>query len=206
MAEGVQIFPAEKRTFQERGSQKTRFTVEVAFTGDDWKGPLAAAVRKALKKANPKGKTTDVARDKTIVVALVAKDAKQAQQRVSDLVADVRKKIGVSEDHGLSHDDNAKENRRTRKDNKLASGFSEATKLLTVVAIKNNKVVGQIHSIEKREIKTATEVLKKQFPGSKVSVENPRGKVVSVESLTGSFKEQISKRKKKAPASSSPSY
>jgi hypothetical protein len=202
VAEGVQIFPAEKREFQERGSQKTRFTVEVAFTGDDWKGPLAAAVRKALKKANPKGRTTDVPRDKTIVVALVAKDAKQAQQRVSDLVADVRKKIGVKEDCDLSHDDNDKENRRTKKDNKIASSFNEAANLVTVVAIKSNKVVGQIHSIEKREIKTAIEVLKKEYPGAKVSVENKRGRIVSVEA----FKEQISKRKKKAPASSSPSY
>ncbi len=203
VAEGVQIFPAEDR-FPGPLARKGEFNVEAGFTSDDWKGPLSDAVRKAVKKAG--WKSTEIRSDKTIRVALKAKDAKQAQKQVSDLVAKARKSVGVKEACDLSHDDNDKENRRTKKDNKIASSFNEATKLLTVVAIKNNKVVGQIWNIEKREIKTAVEVLKKQYPGTKVSVENASGKVVSVEGKIDSFKEQISKRKKKAPAQSSPSY
>lgn len=100
-------------------------------------------------------------------------------------------------------DENEKELERTRKDGKLAGAFSEATNLFTVVAIKNNKVVGQIANVEKREIKTATKVLKRDHPGAKVSVENKSGRVVSVESMMASgFKEQLSKRKKKAPTAS----
>ncbi len=205
MAEGVQIFPASPRFSgplrPKPGKFGEAFDVEIGFDADDWKR-LAPLVRKAAKKA--KWKTFDIQSDKVIRVVLRDKDAKKAQKRVIDLVADVRKSIGVKEDCGLSHDDNAKELRRTKKDNKIASGFNEAAADLTVVAIKGNKVVGQLRFVGKKEVKDVIAFMKKEHPGAKVSVESKSGKIISVEAYTGSFKEQLSKRKKKAPAS--PSY
>lgn len=128
-----------------------------------------------------------------------AEKTKRSELRRDRLLQKFVDKRDTNEDRDLSHDENDKENRRTKKDNKLASVVSEATKLFTVVAIKNNKVVGQIHSIEHREIKTAVKVLKTDHSGAKVSVENASGKVVSVEAtdpIVSRVKEQISKRKK----------
>ena len=206
LGEGVQIFPASTRFSgplrPKPGKFGEAFDVEIGFSADDWKR-LAPLVRKAATKA--KWKTFDIRSDKVIRVVLKDKDAKKAQKRVSDLVDGVKKSIGVKENlDTLSHDDNAKENRRTKKDNKIASGFNEAVANLTVVAIKGNKVVGQLRFVGKKEVKDVIAFMKKEHPGAKVSVESKSGKIISVEAYTGSFKEQLSKRKKKAPAS--PSY
>lgn len=115
LLEGVQVFPAEPRG---RGS----WNVEAAFGADDWKGPLSSAVRKEIKKAG--WKSFDIREDKTIRVVVMAQSDKKAQKQVSDLVAKARKSVGLGEDCDLPHDENAKELRRTRKDNKLA-GFKE---------------------------------------------------------------------------------
>ncbi len=87
-------------------------------------------------------------------------------------------------------DENEKELERTRKDGKLAAAFTEAKRGpfdFTLVAIKNNKVVDQFHTLDKKDLKLATEMMKKNNPGAKISVERG-GKVVSVEQVT----EQIS--------------
>ncbi len=196
MNEGVQIFPADPRFSGPIAPKSSKFgqafNVEIGFSADDWKR-LAPLVRKAAAKA--KLKTFDIRSDKVIRVVVKTKDAKQAQKQVSDLVDGVKKSIGVREQ---TKDDNTKELARTRKDNKIASGFNEAVANLTVVAIKGNKVVGQLRFVEKKEVKDVIAFMKKEHPGAKVSVENKSGKIISVESMMfSSVREQLSKRKKK---------
>jgi len=53
----------------------------------------------------------------------------------------------------------------------------------TVVATKNNKVVGQIHSIEHKELADAIQFMKTDKKGAKISIESKKGKVVHTESV-----------------------
>ena len=53
----------------------------------------------------------------------------------------------------------------------------------TVVAIKNNKVVGQVRGIEHDEIEDAIQSMKRDYKGAKVSVESKKGKIVHTEDV-----------------------
>ena len=59
----------------------------------------------------------------------------------------------------------------------------EAEADYTIVAIKNNKVVDQQHSIAKSEFKVAIKLFKKNNPGAKISIEDKGGKIVHTEDL-----------------------
>jgi hypothetical protein len=48
----------------------------------------------------------------------------------------------------------------------------------TIVAIKNNKVVDQQHSIAKSEFKAAIKLFRKNNPGAKISIEDKDGKII----------------------------
>ena len=56
--------------------------------------------------------------------------------------------------------------------------LDEAEADYTIVAIKNNKVVDQQHSIAKSEFKVAIKLFKKNNPGAKISIEDKGGKIV----------------------------
>ena len=53
----------------------------------------------------------------------------------------------------------------------------------TVVAIKNGKVVDQLHSVAKNEFKDVINFLKKENPGAKISIEDKGGKIIHTEGL-----------------------
>ena len=55
----------------------------------------------------------------------------------------------------------------------------------TVMAIKNNKVVRQVHSIEHHEIEDAIELMKTMtgMKGAKISVESNKGRIVHTEGV-----------------------
>jgi hypothetical protein len=56
----------------------------------------------------------------------------------------------------------------------------DEAKNYTIVAIKNNKVVDQFHTTDKKEIDDVISVMKKDNKGAKISVEDPGGKVIKV--------------------------
>ena len=53
----------------------------------------------------------------------------------------------------------------------------------TVVAIKNNKVVGQLRNVEHYDIEVAIDMMRKDKQGAKISVESKKGKVVHTEDV-----------------------
>ena len=53
----------------------------------------------------------------------------------------------------------------------------------TVVAIKNNKVVGQLRNVEHNDIELAIDMMRKDKQGAKISVESKSGKVVHTEEV-----------------------
>ena len=53
----------------------------------------------------------------------------------------------------------------------------------TVVAIKNNKVVGQLRNVEHYDIEVAIDMMRKDKQGAKISVESKSGKVVHTEEV-----------------------
>ena len=53
----------------------------------------------------------------------------------------------------------------------------------TVVAMKNNKVVGQINNVEHYDIEVAIDMMRKDKQGAKISVESKSGKVVHTEDV-----------------------
>jgi len=53
----------------------------------------------------------------------------------------------------------------------------------TVVAIKNNKVVGQLRNVEHYDIEVAIDMMRKDKQGAKISVESKKGKVVHTEEV-----------------------
>ena len=53
----------------------------------------------------------------------------------------------------------------------------------TVVAIKNGKVVDQLHSVAKNEFKSVINFFKKENPGAKISIEDKGGKIIHTEGL-----------------------
>ena len=53
----------------------------------------------------------------------------------------------------------------------------------TVVAIKNNKVVGQLRNVEHNDIEVAIDMMRKDKQGAKISVESKKGKVVHTEDV-----------------------
>ena len=53
----------------------------------------------------------------------------------------------------------------------------------TIVAIKNKKVVAQLHSISKSELKAAIKLFKKISPDAKISIEDKGGKIVHTEEV-----------------------
>ena len=53
----------------------------------------------------------------------------------------------------------------------------------TVVAIKNNKVVGQLRNVEHNDIEVAIDMMRKDKQGAKISVESKKGKVVHTEEV-----------------------
>ena len=53
----------------------------------------------------------------------------------------------------------------------------------TVVAIKNNKVVGQLRNVEHNDIEVAIDMMRKDKQGAKISVESKSGKVVHTEEV-----------------------
>ena len=59
--------------------------------------------------------------------------------------------------------------------------IDEAKTNYTIVAIKNNKIVDQQHSIAKSEFKAAIKLFKKNNPGAKISIEDKGGKIVHQE-------------------------
>lgn len=59
----------------------------------------------------------------------------------------------------------------------------------TVVALKGKKVVGQIHSIEHKELKDAIAMMKAEHRGAKVSVESKGGKIVHTEAYVAEDRE-----------------
>ena len=61
--------------------------------------------------------------------------------------------------------------------------LDEAEADYTIVAIKNNKVVDQQHSIAKSEFKDAIKLFKKNNPGAKISIEDKGGKIVHTEEV-----------------------
>jgi len=61
--------------------------------------------------------------------------------------------------------------------------LDEAKADFAIVAIKNGKVVDQMHSIAKSEFKDVIKVFKKNNPGAKISIENKSGKIVHTEGL-----------------------
>ena len=87
-------------------------------------------------------------------------------------------KILVSEMHE-NHDHHIEEEEQINE--KLGS-VKKSDGPFTVVATKNNKVVGQIHSIEHNEIADAIQMMKADKKGAKISVESKKGKVVHTES------------------------
>lgn len=61
----------------------------------------------------------------------------------------------------------------------------------TVVATKNNKVVGQVHSVGHHEIEDAIQSMKADYKGAKVSVESKRGRIVHTEEVNESLMGRI---------------
>ena len=53
----------------------------------------------------------------------------------------------------------------------------------TVVAMKNNKVVGQLHAVFHTELEQAIKMMKAEYKGAKISVESKGGKVVHTEDV-----------------------
>ncbi len=117
---------------------------------------------------------------------LFGEGIKQVEAEFRDVVRQLDKLKGVK-----SSGKKKLENRLLALDKKKALarlGLGEAVADLTVVAIKGNKVVGQLRFVGKKEMKDVVAFMKKEHPGAKVSVENKSGKIISVEQVT----EQIS--------------
>jgi len=79
----------------------------------------------------------------------------------------------------------------------LAESKINEAKYFSVVAIKNNKVVDQMHTVGENEIKDVVSVMKKDNPGATISVENSGGQVIKVykeNKQQGESKMKITKR------------
>jgi len=74
--------------------------------------------------------------------------------------------------------------------------LDEAEDDYTIVAIKNNKVVDQQHSIAKSEFKIAIKLFKKNNPGAKISIEDKGGKIVHTEEVDLDEDRQLKNPKK----------
>ena len=53
----------------------------------------------------------------------------------------------------------------------------------TVVALKNNKVVGQLRNVEHYDIEVAIKMMEREHQGARISVESKKGKVVHTEEV-----------------------
>ena len=69
---------------------------------------------------------------------------------------------------------------------RLSSKLTAKNGPYTIVAIKNNKVVGQLNSVAHGEIGDAIVYMKETNPGAKISVEASNGRVVHTESVNES--------------------
>ncbi len=175
--------------FLKTGKHAGTWQIELTFTDE----PLKDIADRTLKNVKKAGLDAELKRDfgrrgvDRVTVWVKLEGPRQSKKEANRKFLSTMRAADAKSIRLEAKDENEKELERTRKDGKLASAFSEAAEF-TIVALKGNKVVDQMHSLEKKEIKIAVANMKKNNPGAKISVENQSGRVVSVEGV----REQIS--------------